>query len=182
MKRFPPARRATIALYERRYGVRFSDEFRAFLLRTNGLLFGFSSDAAREAGVSLALADMNTLFGVGDGDPNVDLLRLTAPHWDFYDVRMLPFAPAIGLGGDFCTFSEISIGPRRGEIMYTDGELFGEFRKRLSTRTTPQGLIEGFVKDGYFMPTAKSFSELIDLYAKMAGDAGQPTRRATSET
>jgi hypothetical protein len=162
---FSPASGRAVDDYERKYNTRFSHDYHAFLRRTNGLVFHFDFEAAERANVSLSLADMNTLFGIGSGDPSTDLALLT-PQMTYWDEKFLPFAPVIGVGGDHCTYAEICQGKYTGQIMYTDGEMFPHFARKAVDAPVDQ-LVEGFIEAGWFMPMAASFSALMDMYAAM---------------
>ncbi len=167
LKTFDGASEGAIQAYEDAWHTRFSAAYRAFLKRSNGLLFGFEFAEAHRAGVSPALADMNTFFGIGNGDPDFDLALLT-PHMGFHNPAFLPFAPVLGLGGDFCTYVEINQGRHAGRIMYTDGELYPGYADLEITDQPVDALVDGFIEDGWFMPVAPSFEALIASYAKMA--------------
>lgn len=167
LQTFEGASEGAIQAYEDAWDARFSAAYRTFLKRSNGLRFGFDFDQAHRAGVSPALADMNTFFGIGNGDPHVDLALLT-PRMGFHNPAFLPFAPVLGLGGDFCTYVEISQGRHAGRIMYTDGELYSAYAELDITGQPVDALVDGFIEDGWFMPVAPSFDALIALYAKMA--------------
>ena len=167
LQAFPGADSAAIQAYEQTWNTRFSDSYKAFLARSNGLRFGFDFDEAHRAGVSPALADMNTFFGIGNGSPHLDLALLT-PKMRFHNPAFLPFAPVLGLGGDFCTYVEISQGKHLGHIMYTDGEMASVYEDLDIRGQDVDTLVDGFIDDGWFMPIAASFDDLIRLYAKMA--------------
>ena len=166
-QRFGAAPGWPVLLYEKVYKTRFSDGYKAFLRRQNGLRFFFDTQDAEKAGVSAALADMNTFFGVGNWDDGTDLLLLT-PTLSFYNKAFIPFAPVIGLGGDFCTYVEIDEGKHAGTIMYVDGEMSGAYRHREVAGHTVDELVDGFIRDGWFMPVARSFDALLADYAKMS--------------
>ncbi len=167
LQSFPGADSAAIQAYETTWHTRFSDSYKAFLARSNGLSFGVDFDVAHRAGVSPALADMNTFFGIGNGDPDFDLALLT-PAMGFHNPAFLPFAPVLGLGGDFCTYVEINQGKHQGRIMYTDGEMYRAYADLDIRGQAVDVLVDGFIDDGWFMPVAASFDDLIGLYAKMA--------------
>ncbi|MBB1625913.1 SMI1/KNR4 family protein [Achromobacter sp. UMC71] len=167
LQSFPGADSAAIQAYEQTWNTRLSDSYKAFLARSNGLRFGFDFDEAHRAGVSPALADMNTFFGIGNGSPHLDLALLT-PKMRFHNPAFLPFAPVLGLGGDFCTYVEISQGKHLGRIMYTDGEMTSIYEDLDIRGQDVDALIDGFIDDGWFMPVAASFDDLIRMYAKMA--------------
>jgi hypothetical protein len=165
-QRFGAATDANIDAYERRYKTKFSASYRSFLKRVNGMTFSFDFDAAKKAGISPALADMNTFFGIGNGVAHNDL-ELVTPKMRFHDPRLLSFAPIIGLGGDFCTYLEINQGEHAGKIMYTDGEMFSMIRKEpIETRSVDDN-INHFIKIGWCMPVAPSYDALLSDYAKM---------------
>jgi hypothetical protein len=86
----------------------------------------------------------------------------------FHNPAFLPFAPVLGLGGDFCTYVEISQGKHLGRIMYTDGEMTSIYEDLDIRGQDVDALIDGFIDDGWFMPVAASFDDLIRMYAKMA--------------
>ena len=165
-QRFGRASALDVAAYETKYKTRFSDAYRRFLAQENGLIYDFDFDIAKKAGVSPALADMNTFFGIGNGDKDNDLLSVTedASYWS---PRFVPFAPLIGLGGDFCTFAEINGGQYSGQIMYTDGEMYSGYAKTDFEGHAVDDLIASFIKTGWFMPIAASFDVLLADYAKM---------------
>lgn len=166
-QRFGQAIAGVVLAYEQFYATRFSDGYKAFLSRQNGLRFFFDTEDAEKAGVSAALADMNTFFGVGNWDRDNDLLALTSTM-SFYNPAFIPFAPVIGLGGDFCTYVEINGGKHAGTIMYVDGEMSGGYRHQEVAGHTADELVDGFIKDSWFMPVARSFDALLADYAKMA--------------
>ena len=165
-QRFGQAIAGVVAAYEQFYATRFSDGYKAFLQRQNGLRFFFDTTDAEKAGVSAALADMNTFFGLGNWDRDNDLLALT-PTMSFYNPAFIPFAPVIGLGGDFCVYVEIRGGKHAGTIMYVDGEMSGAYRHRGVAGHTADELVHGFMEDGWFMPVARSFDALLADYARM---------------
>ncbi len=165
-QRFGQAVAGLVLAYEQFYQTRFSDGYKAFLARENGLRFFFDTADAEKAGVSAALADMNTFFGIGNWDRNNDLLALT-PSMSFYNPAFIPFAPVIGLGGDFCTFVEINGGKHAGTVMYVDGEMSGAYRHREVAGHTADELVDGFMEEGWFMLVARSFDALLADYAKM---------------
>jgi len=166
LHRYGAATDADIDAYEGRYKTKFSASYRNFLKRVNGMIFSFSFDAAEKAGVEQALADMNTFFGIGNGVAHNDLEIMT-PKMDFHDPRLLPFAPVIGLGGDFCTYLEINQGEHAGKIMYTDGEMFSTIRNEPIENKSVDDIIKHFIEIGWCMPVASSFDALLSDYAKM---------------
>ena len=165
-----PVSRADVVAYETTYGVRFSRSFKSFLRVSNGLELSYDFEEVRAAGLSVGYADINVIFGIGGDHPHSDLVKLTR-IWEFYDVKFLSFAPAIALGGDFCTLSEISRGKHTGRIMYTDGENFSEFQKRDIKGRSPDDLVDEFIRDGWFMPIADSFELLLANYATIGNNA-----------
>lgn len=52
--------------------------------------------------------------------------------------------------------------------MYTDGEMASEYEDLDIRGQDVDTLVDGFIDDGWFMPVAASFDDLIRLYAKMA--------------
>ena len=80
----------------------------------------------------MALADINTLYGVGNGHDHADLAALI-PRMDETARQLLAFAPPIGVGGDSCTYVEVTAGARVGEIMYTDGEMYPGYFDEVDT-------------------------------------------------
>jgi hypothetical protein len=150
------------------HGVHLSQDYKHFLTRCNGMRTTFTPDDVKQAGLSIALWDINTFYGVQNGQDHADLLTLI-PKLDPAGKELLAFAPPIAVGGDFCTFVEISAGSRVGEIMYTDGEMYWGYFEEAGTDWTspPDALIATFVEDGFFMPTAPSFGALLEMYAKL---------------
>jgi hypothetical protein len=150
------------------HGVRLSPEHRDFLARCNGMRTTFRFEEVERAGLSMALADIGTVYGVDNGRDHADLLALI-PRMDPAGRQLLAFAPPIAVGGDFCTFVEITAGSRVGEILYTDGEMYWGYFEEAGTDWTdpPDALIDAFIEDGFFMPVAPSFSALLEMYAKL---------------
>lgn len=158
-----------LAAYERDYGVRFSDSYRRFLMRENGLDCGLPRDRidtlpTDQRTDAFILSDINTLFGIGNGHPYFDL-EVLAPEMGFHDYGLTPFAHVVGLGGDFSTLVEITEGEHAGKIIYTDGELFhGLTRDELDGKST-DAAVEYLVVIGYYAPIAKDFDDLLDKLA-----------------
>ncbi|SCB49784.1 SMI1/KNR4 family protein [Rhizobium multihospitium] len=150
------------------HGVYLSQDYIHFLTRCNGLSTTFDFDEVRGAGLSGALADINTFYGVENGRDYADLLSII-PKMDPYGRELLTFAPPIAVGGDFCTFVEITEGSKLGEIMYTDGELYGHYFEAagIDWTKTPDALINTFIEHGFFMPVAPSFNALLEMYGKL---------------
>ncbi len=155
-----------ISAYENEYGTSYSQAYRNFLKRINGFRSTFSFDDCERVGVSPIVADINTIFGIGNGDSSLDLALLT-PRMGFYRPRFLPFAPLIGVGGDFCTLVEINQGKYAGQIIYTDGEIASEFIDTPIEGQSVDDLVDSFIEDGWFMRAAPSFDALIQMYAKL---------------
>lgn len=172
LQRYGTAAPDDIAAYEARYETRLSNAYKSFLVRENGLRYGgYRSDPMKAAGVSLALLDMNTFFGIGSGDPDTDLMLLTPGMW-FHHLKFMSFAPVIGLGGDFCTFVEISQGAHAGTIMYTDGELYrGFIPNEPIDHLSVDEAVGHFIELGWMSPVAPSFDRLLADYAKVSRGA-----------
>lgn len=165
---FGTASGADIDRYEATFSVGFSQAYRAFLESCNGMRTDFEFDEVEDAGLHMALADINTFYGIGNGRDYADLALMT-PRIDANGKELLKFAPSIAVGGDFCTYVEITKGTYDGQVMYTDGELYwGYFREAgIDWRDPPDELVERFVADGFFMPVAATFDDLLDMYAKL---------------
>uniref|UniRef100_UPI003BAB2AE2 SMI1/KNR4 family protein n=1 Tax=Stappia sp. TaxID=1870903 RepID=UPI003BAB2AE2 len=170
-QRFGGADMKRISAFEERYGVTFSDAYRRFLTRENGLdicipletVEALPSNAQSDGFV---LWDINTLFGLGNGHPYHDLERL-APDMGFHDYELTPFAHVIALGGDFCTLVEIIRGSHAGKIIYTDGELFhGLPRNEILCKTDDEAF--DYLTDlGYYMPIADNLDDLWEKYVRL---------------
>jgi hypothetical protein len=169
--RIEPFGKATPAALDRlanEHGVRLSQDYKHFLTHCNGMRTEFDFDEVKRAGLTMALADINTFYGVENGRGYADHLSLI-PKLNPAGRELLAFAPSIAVGGDLCTFVEITAGSRVGEIMYTDGEMFWGYFEEADTDWTapPDALINAFIEDGYFMPVAPSFGALLEMYAKL---------------
>ncbi|EJK87266.1 SMI1/KNR4 family protein [Agrobacterium sp. SHOUNA12C] len=163
--------KATSAALERlvnEHGVYLSQDYIHFLTRCNGLRTTFDFDEVKRVGLSMALADINTFYGVENGRDYADLLTII-PKMDASGRELLGFAPPIAVGGDFCTFVEITEGSRVGEIMYMDGEMYWGYFEEADTdwTNTPDALISTFIEHGFFMPIAPSFNALLEMYGKL---------------
>ncbi len=171
-RRFGKASKTSIEAYERTYRTALSDDYKQFLLRENGLIYD-TGDYPEDrtllnfAGedVSKTLGDMNTFYGIGNLDRDTDLLLLT-PRTIADSRKFLPFCNWIGLGGDLCEWAEVNQGKYRNWIFYTDGEIQLHYLKTDIENKSPDQVVDEFVKAGFFMPVARSFGELLDLYAK----------------
>jgi hypothetical protein len=167
LQRFGSATDEAIDAYEAKYATRFSAAYRNFLKRENGLQYEFSYDDAVGADLNPALIDMDTFFGIGNGDPENDLLLLTETA-DFYDTKLLPFAPLIGIGAEFCTYLEINQGKYAGQIMFTDGEIFSSIMEETLEGRSVDQQIDFYVITGWCTPIAASFEALLANYAQMS--------------
>jgi hypothetical protein len=165
---FGEATPAALDRLTREHGVRVSQAHQHFLTRCNGMRTTFRFEEVERAGLSMALADIGTFHGVDNGRDHADLLALI-PRMDPAGRALLAFAPPIAVGGDFCTFVEITAGSRVGEILYTDGEMYWGYFEQAGTDWTdpPDALIDAFIEDGFFMPVAPSFDALLEMYAKL---------------
>ncbi|WJH39580.1 hypothetical protein N7E02_22750 [Aliirhizobium terrae] len=169
-RRYGAADAARLSAFEERYGIHFSDRYRSFLMRENGLDYDLSPEGDQtvvddDRRDRFVLSDINTLFGIGNGHPYYDLEKL-APKMDFHDYDFTPFAHVIGLGGDFCTLVEISGGRYDGHIMYTDGELFSGFREAGIANKSTDEAVDYLVEAGYYSPIASDVCDLIAKYAR----------------
>lgn len=149
--------------YQKKYDVRFSREYQNFLVRCNGMLTSFDDDVRDELDLHMALTDINTFYGIGNGREYSDLALLT-PRYGESTRHLMAFAPAIAIGGDSCELVEISQGRRINQIIYTDGELYQGFMRRTDWSRSPDDLIEDYIESGFFMPVADSFAELLAMY------------------
>lgn len=169
-RRYGAADAVRLSAFEERYGIHFSDRYRSFLMRENGLDYDLSSEGDEtivddERRDRFVLSDINTLFGIGNGHPYYDLEKL-APRMDFHDYEFTPFAHVIGLGGDSCTLVEISGGRYDGHIMYTDGELFNGFREAGIANKSTDEAVDYLVEAGYYSVIASDVCDLIAKYAR----------------
>ncbi len=172
IRRYGGANAEGLAAYERDYGVRFSDAYRRFLMRENGLDYALPhdgidalpTDQRRDAFI---LSDINTLFGIGNGHPYFDLEAL-APEMGFHDYGLTPFAHVVGLGGDFSTLVEITEGEHAGRIIYTDGELFHGLTHDDLDGKSADAAVEYLTEIGYYAPIAKDFDDLLDKFARLS--------------
>ena len=163
---FGKATAADIALFQRTHALDLSSDYCAFLLRCNGMLMRFTDEDVRRAGLPLALSDINTFYGIGNGRDYADL-ALMLPRYYENAKRLAAFAPDIAVGGDSCTYVEIAEGAYARQIMYTDGEMSRGVLAEVDWDEPADELIASFLENGFFMPVAETFDELLDMYAKM---------------
>lgn len=169
--RYGGADEERLAAFERDYGLCFSDPYRRFLMRENGLDYAIPhdriealpADRKRDAYV---LSDINTLFGIGNGHAYFDLEAL-APQMGFHDYSLTPYAHVVGLGGDFCTLVEITEGEHAGRVIYTDGELFPGLSRDDLHGKSADAAFEYLSEIGYYSPIAEDFDDLLGKLARL---------------
>ena len=171
-RRYGAADPQRLSAFEERYGIRFSDAYRRFLLRENGLDYTLSPRAVsglpdEERQDAMVLCDINTLFGIGNGHAYFDL-EVIATEMGFHDYRLTPFAHVVGLGGDFSTLVEIGAGSYAGSIIYTDGELFRGMPQDILAGKSVDEAVEYFTEIGYYSPIATDFDDLIAKYSRLS--------------
>lgn len=161
---------AQIKAYQKQYGIRFSGEYQNFLVRCNGMSTSFDWELPEKLGMARALTGINTFYGIGNGRDYSDLAIMTRLY-DENRLRMMAFAPSIAVGGDLCEFVEISQGKRIDQIIYTDGEMYWHIVENTDWSRSPDDLIEEFIEDGFYMPVADSFAELLAMYLVLVDHA-----------
>ena len=153
----------SIKQFQKKYDTHFSPEYQNFLCRCNGMHTSFDDGARQEAELHMALTDINTFYGIGNGLEHADL-NIVAARYDANARRLMTFAPTIAIGGDSCELVEISRGERVNQILYTDGELYRSSVENADWSKPADALIEDFIDSGFFMPVADSFAALLAMY------------------
>ncbi|MGH6858827.1 MAG: hypothetical protein ACRECY_01140 [Phyllobacterium sp.] len=145
--------------FENHWGLNYSGSFRGFLRSSNGLKLQQST-----AGNDL-IGEIRALCGIGNLDPHADLQLKISTGLSFYRNDFLPFAAIIGFGYEGSPVCEISVGSRKGEIMFADHEVYHGMADQFQTLGSPDDVTSEFVTSGWFNPIAGSFDDLLGKLA-----------------
>jgi len=110
---YRPASEAAIAAFERKIGVAFCDDYKAFLQNDNGIEF-----EEYFGGVGEWIYKVRRIFGIGEQNGMEDELD------SFFDRRFLPVFYPIGEDGGGNLLVQIAAGSRRGHLAMLDHEGF----------------------------------------------------------